>query len=381
VKLPDFRLEVFFSRWEFDVRFNLSASAAQCWRLDELLALASDEDRERFARLPLNYIPPPGTPELREQIAATYEAIAPDQVLSFCGAEEGLFCAMHALLQAGDHAVVTTPNFQSTEELPLQICGQVSAWPLRAENNWEPDLDELRAALRPNTRLLAVNFPNNPTGKVPARATWQALIALAREKGLWLLSDEVFRGLEAGEPLPQAADLYERALSLNVTSKAYGLAGLRLGWIACQDREVIHKLERVKHYLTICTPAPSDALACIALKARERLLGRNRSIVQSNRTLLLQFFARHADRFAWSPGEGGCIGFPRYLGGEGAETWCQTMVEKHGLLLLPGSLFRSRLGESDSDSDSHNVQGNHFRIGFGQSDFPQALRELENVLL
>lgn len=371
MKLPDFRLEVFFSRWEFDVRYNLSASAAQSWRLDELLAMASPEDRERFEKLPLGYIPPPGTPELRQQIAATYDTVEPDQVLSFCGAEEGLFCAMHALLQAGDHTIVTTPNFQSTEELPLQICGEVSGWPLRPENQWEPDLAELKALLRPNTRLLAVNFPNNPTGKVPARETWDALIELARQRGLWLLSDEVFRGLEAGAAQPQAADLYERALSLNVTSKAYGLAGLRLGWIACQDREIIHQLEKVKHYLTICNPAPSDALACIALKAGGQLLGRNRALVQANRSLLQAFFARHPERFAWMPGDGGCVGFPRYLGPEGGENWCRTIVEKHGLLLLPGSLFRSQLGD---------LPGDHFRIGFGQADFPVALRELESVL-
>lgn len=371
MKLPDFRLEVFFSRWEFDVRYNLSASAAQSWRLDELLSMATAADRERFDRLALGYIPPAGTPELRAEIAGTYEHVQPDNVLCFCGAEEGLFCAMHALLAPGDHAIVTTPNFQSTEELPLEVCGDISAWPLRPERDWEPDIDDLRAALRPNTRLIAVNFPNNPTGKVPRRETWDALIELARERGLWLLSDEVFRGLERGEALPQAVDVYERGLSLNVMSKSYGLAGLRLGWIACRQAGVLERLERIKHYLTICNPAPSDLLAVIALKARQQILGRNRAIVADNLLLLERFFAGYPDLFEWHAPQGGCVAFPRYLGSEGGEEWCRRLVEESGLLLLPGSLFQSKLG---------GLPDNHFRIGYGQTDLPKALGALDGVL-
>jgi hypothetical protein len=146
---------------------------------------------------------------LRQAIAATYSGLEPDQVLAFCGAEEGLYCAMHALLGRDDHAIVTTPNYQAMEELPLSLCQSVSPLALRAENQWDLDLDELRSLLRPNTRLLAVNFPNNPTGKVLCPERWSALLELVRERQIWLFSDEVYRGLERdpAHTLVQAAEI------------------------------------------------------------------------------------------------------------------------------------------------------------------------------
>jgi aspartate/methionine/tyrosine aminotransferase len=182
--------------------------------------------------------------------------------------------------------------------------------------------------------------------------------------------DEVYRGLEhdAVRTLPQAADQNGRALSLGVMSKAYGLPGLRIGWIACQDTEVLGRLERMKHYLSICNSAPSEVLATIALKAGRTILERNRTLVRENRRCVEQFMARHRDRFEWSDPDGGCIAFPRFLGPEGVDEFCRAAVEESGVLLLPNSVFQSRLAPVPTD---------RFRIGFGRRNVPAALAQLE----
>ena len=367
--LPDFRLETHFSRWEFNARFNLAGSDIESMGLDELLALADANDREAWTRLRLGYTETFGAPALRQAIAATYDHVDAAHVLCFAGAQEAIYCAMHVLLTPDDHAVVLVPNYQSLEEVPLSLCS-VTGVPLRADRRWTMDVGDLRTALRPNTRLIAINFPNNPTGSVIDRSTFDDIIRLADERGLYLFSDEVYRGLEhdAARRLPHAADQYGRALSLGVMSKAYGLPGLRIGWIACQDTEVLGRLERMKHYLSICNSAPSEVLATIALKAGSTILERNRTLVRENRRCVEQFMARHRDRFEWSDPDGGCIAFPRFLGLEGVDEFCRAAVEESGVLLLPNSVFQSRLAPVPTD---------RFRIGFGRRNVPAALAQLE----
>jgi aspartate/methionine/tyrosine aminotransferase len=304
-------------------------------------------------------------PELRAEIAATYERIRPDDVLCFAGAEEALYLAMQVLLEPGDHAVVITPNYQSAETVPMAVC-DVTGVALRAEDGWALDLDEIKAALRPETRLVSVNFPNNPTGAIPDLATWTRLAALCDERGITLFSDEVYRGLEQAPrtALPQAADLSAAALSLNVMSKAYGLPGLRIGWIACRDRSLLRRLERAKDYTTICNSAPSEVLALIALRAREQVLGRNRGIVAANLVAFGEFFARYPALFGWEPPQGGCVSFPRYLGADGVEAMCAGLLRDEGVLLLPASIYQSALTPTPTD---------RFRVGVGRRGPQEAL--------
>jgi aspartate/methionine/tyrosine aminotransferase len=264
------------------------------------------------------------------------------------------------------------PNYQSAESVPGSLC-EVTGVALREDCGWDLDVDELRSTLRPNTRLVSVNFPNNPTGKIVDAGTFDAIVELCRERNIWLFSDEVYRGIERDDRkrLPQAADLYERALSLNVVSKAYGLPCLRVGWIACRDPDVLERMERIKHYLSICNAGPSEALATIALKARAEILKRNRDLAAENLIKLAAFFERHRDRFEWSEPDGGCIGFPRYLGVEGVETFCARLVEEAGVLLLPASMYRSELLPVPRD---------RFRIGYGRRGMGEALAAFEAFL-
>lgn len=163
--LPEFRLESFFARWEFAARYHLTASDAQSMGLAELLDLADADGLARWESLQLGYTQSRGLPALRAEIAATYERLTEDDVLCFAGAEEALYLAMQVLLEPGDHAVVITPNYQAAETIPMSIC-DVTGVALRPADGWALDLDEVQRALRPATRLLSVNFPNNPTGAV-----------------------------------------------------------------------------------------------------------------------------------------------------------------------------------------------------------------------
>ncbi len=371
--LPDFRLETYLSTWEFSARYHMTASDMETLTLGELLELAEPADRDVWQNLPLGYIETYGTPALRRTVAGTYDTLDAADILCFAGAEEGIFAAMHALLEKDDHAIVVTPNYQSAETLPLGIC-KTDGIALDAAHGWTLDLDELKRKLTAKTRLIYVNFPHNPTGKVIDHASFTALIALCRQHGIYLLSDEVYRGLERDPSirLPQAADHYERGLSLNVMSKAYGLPGLRIGWIACRDHELLSRMERIKHYLSICNAGPSEHLAIIALKARERILVRNHELITGNLKAMNTFFDEFSDLFDWSVPDGGCIAFPRYKGQDGVETFCRRLAEEDGIVLLPASIYGSALGVTPTD---------RFRIGFGRRHTVEGLSAMRAHLM
>ncbi|MCF3640892.1 pyridoxal phosphate-dependent aminotransferase [Rhizobium sp. TRM95111] len=364
--LPDFRLETHFSTWEFAARHHMTASDAETMRMGDLLALADAEDRDAWERLTLGYTETWGAPALRDTIASTYDTLSGADILTFAGAEEGLFCAMHALLEAGDHAIVTVPNYQSMETLPVTITRHVTGVALRPENRWQIDLDEVRRAIRPQTKLIAVNFPNNPTGAIAEPAIFRGLADLCAARGIHLFSDEVYRGLEIDDAkrLPQAADLFDRGVSLNVMSKAYGMPGLRIGWIACRDRALLARMEKMKHYLSICNARPSEVLARIALKARATILARNRARCAENLEKLGAFFAGCRHLYEWAAPDGGCVAFTRYLGADGIEEHCRRLVEEKGVLLLPASLFVSDLLPAPAD---------RFRVGFGRRNIDAGL--------
>jgi aspartate/methionine/tyrosine aminotransferase len=371
--LRPFALEVFLSKWEFTARYHLCASDVQSITLSELLGLADAADRAAWDQLYLGYTETRGAPSLRETIASTYDTVTADQVLTFVGAQEGIFAAMHALLGPDDHAITVIPNYQSVESVPLSLCATTGI-ALDPRRNWELDLDHVRGAIRPNTRAVCINFPHNPTGKVISRQTLDSLISICRERGIYLFSDEVYRLLERRleMTLPQVADLYEKGLSLGVMSKAYGLPGLRLGWIASKDAALLQRMERVKHYTSICSSAPSELLAQIALKARERILVRNRALIAENLPILEGFFREHAHLFEWSTPDGGSTGFPCYLGSEGVEVFAADLVENAGVLLLPGSVYKSDLGATPT---------NRFRVSYGRANMADGVAAMRSYLV
>ena len=372
-RLPDFGLEVFFSRWEFAAKHVLTASDAQSMTLGELLALGTDEDRKAFERITLGYVPTWGGDELRQAIADTYVHLKPEDVLVFAGAQEALFWLLQESAGPGDHVLLTVPGYQSVESLAIATGAEVTGLALEPENGWVLDLDRLKRALRTNTRLVAVNFPHNPSGAVPDPATFRALVDLCDARGIRLFCDEVHRGLELdpARRLPQAADLSPTAVSLNVTSKSYGLAGLRVGWLASRDQVLLSRLERRKHYTSISNSGPGEFLAALALRHGEAIQARNRGIVRGNLALFDAFFAGWSELFDWERPQGGCICFPRYRGPDGVEPFCQDLVQRAGVLLAPASLFRSSLADTPTD---------RFRVGVGRSNPEPALEAMQRFL-
>ncbi len=371
--MQDFAIEVFFSKWEFTAKYLLAASDAESLSIAELLDFASDDDRVAFETLWLGYTETCGAPELREAIAGTYESVEAADVMTFAGAQEAIYTVMQTVLGPENHAIVLTPNYQSAETIPLSRC-EVTGVPLDPADGWSVEVERVAEAIRPNTKLLYINFPNNPTGKILEHDRFDAIVELCRRHGIWLFSDEVFRMLDRDESmrLPQAVDRYERALSLGVMSKAYGLPGLRIGWIACRDRDLLTRLERFKHFLTICSSGPSEQLAIIGLKAREAIVERNRRIANENVAMATRVFEEFPDLFEWYVPDGGCIGFPRYLGADGVESFASALVEQAGVLLVPASIFRSNLDVQWSD---------RFRVGYGRRSFPEGLDVMRRWLL
>lgn len=366
VRIADFVLERYFARWEFAAEFLLCASDVQAYPMVDLLALADDETRALWDGLELGYTESTGHPLLRREIAGLYETIEPDDVLTFAGAEEAIFCLANVLLGPDDHAIVTWPAYQSLYEIGRAAGADVTLHELHESDGWAIDIDRLRAQVTPATRLIVVNLPHNPTGMLADRATYEAVVAIAAESGAHLLVDEVYRGLEFEESgrLPAGADALPRGISLGVMSKAYAMAGLRIGWLATHDRELLARLKAFKDYTTICSSAPSEILSIMALRARPAVLARSRGIIAANLELIDAFFDDWADRFTWVRPRAGSIGFARLtVPGIRIDDWAAELGQTEGVLLAPGSVFE--------------YPGNHFRLGFGRTDLPEALGRLE----
>jgi len=370
--MRNFALERYFSKWEFTAKYHMTASDIESMSLSDLLKMASEEDKAAFNNQWLGYTETWGHPELLQEIANTYDTAKPADILCFAGAEEGVYIAMRVLLKKEDHAIVVVPNYQAAETIPLDIC-DVSGVPLDENDNWSLDIDKVKELIRPNTKVISINFPNNPTGAVLNKNRFNDLISLCYETGIYLFSDEVYRLVERDPSirLPQAADVYEKGLSLNVMSKAYGLPGLRIGWIMTKDKGLLQKMECYKHYLSISNSAPSERLAIIALKAKDKILKRNRMLLNQNAEKLETFFNEFPELFEWRKSDGGCVGFPRYKGRGNTNQFCEDLVNKTGILLLPPKIYHSELLETPQD---------RFRIGFGRKNIEKGLSVFHDYL-
>jgi aspartate/methionine/tyrosine aminotransferase len=362
MQIADFALERYFARWEFAVRHVLCASDAEPLPMAELLALADADARDKWDSLRLGYTESLGLPALRAEIARLYAGLDADDVITFAGAEEGVFLYMHAALRAGDHVVVVWPAYQSLHEVARSIGASITLVPLDSRD-WSLDVDAVAAAMRPNTKAIVVNSPHSPTGAQLDPGQFARLVDIAELHGVHLFSDEVYRFLEHGAPrLVTAAETSPRGVSLGVMSKAFGMAGVRIGWIATRDRPLRERLASLRDYTTICSSAPSELLSLIGLRARDRLVERTTSIICANLALLDDFFRRQAERFSWVRPRAGTVAFPRLID-RNADDFAAGLVEREGVLILPASLF--------------GYPGNHFRLGFGRRDMPEALERFE----
>lgn len=364
-----FKLEEYLTKYEFNSPYVLCCSDVESWSMHELLKLADENQLDKWDKLSLAYTEPHGEPGLRALIAKTfYPSLEQNNVLCFAGAEEAIYACLNVLCDKTSHAIVVTPCYQSLYEIPKSLCQSVTTIALENSNKWQLDLNKIEASIQKNTTCMVINFPHNPTGKVLEPSTLENLVTICRKHGVWLFSDEVYRLLGSPhEPWASpAACYYEKAVSLGVMSKAYGMPGLRVGWVACQDQKVLLKFKQYKDYLSICNSAPSELLTEIALTNSEHILAKNNALVRQNITILDAFLKRYSALFSWHRPQGGCIGFIQYHSEESVDRLCHRLVTKHGILLMPSSIY---------DLDS-----NFFRIGFGRKNFTEALNLFEEII-
>ena len=366
MKLNPFKLERYFAKHEFTAPYLMSSSDCESLELRDLLALEPDV-RDQFESLWLGYTESKGDPQLRQAIANLYLNVDGDQILVHSGAEEAIFNFMNVALSPGDHIIVHSPCYQSLNEVARGIGADVSDWQADPHRGWELDLAVLKSLLTDRTKAVVVNFPHNPTGFLPTVDFIRELSVLSDDHGFIIFSDEVYRGLElkAEDRLHAFADINAKAVSLGVMSKTYGLAGLRIGWVATRNARIFKELEAFKDYTTICNSAPSEFLATLALRNAETIAERNRLIIRQNLDRLDAFFELHSDLFDWYRPKAGSIAFPALLKGE-VDGFCKDLVEKAGVLLLPGTLYGN--------------QYNAFRVGFGRKNLPEALSRLDKHL-
>jgi aspartate/methionine/tyrosine aminotransferase len=367
MKLPPFQLERFFAEHEFNARFLLSSSDCEAWTIDEILALQPGAEKD-FKELWLGYTQSTGSPTLRAEIAGIYRQTGADQVLVHAGASEAIWTYMNAVLAAGDHVIVQTPCYQSLFEVPLQIGCEVTPWRMTYADRWDLHIADLEASIRPDTKLVVMNSPHNPTGFQMSRSFQKDAIELARRCGSRVFFDEVYRELEYRESdrLPAGCDLYDLAASLGVLSKTYGLPGLRIGWVATQDARAFQAMNALKDYTSMCNSAPSEFLAEVALRRRNTLAQRNSRIIRENLAHLDSFFARHAETLEWQRPLAGPIALPRLRLHADDEKFCAEVIRLASVMVVPGTLFGSP---------------GHVRIGFGRRNLPEALEAFETAIM
>jgi len=367
MKIKPFALERYFAKHEFSSPYLLSCSDAEPLTLKELLDLADVETHALWENLSLGYTDSQGHPLLLQEIAKLYEGITPQHVVEIVP-EEGIFIAMNVLLEPEHHVITTFPGYQSLFEIAASIGCQVSKWQPDFARGLKFSVNELKRLVRENTKLIVINFPHNPTGALLNRAELQEIVALAKEKNICIFSDEMYRFTEqtTTDCLPSVCELTPNGITLFGLSKSFSLPGLRVGWLVSHDLALIESIKSYKDYTTICGSAPSEVLAIIALRAKEAILARNRSIIAHNLESLDKFFDNHSAIFTWYKPSGGTVGFPELLLGIPVDQFCKQLLEQKGVMLLSASVI--------------GCQRNHFRVGFGRRDLPEVLGKLSEFL-
>jgi aspartate/methionine/tyrosine aminotransferase len=335
-----FDLERWQSTWENRVRYNLSESGVHPLSVRELLALAG-ATTDPLLDVRLGYSQSIGTDTLRQRVAALYPGASPDQVLVTTGSAEANYLAALRLIEPGDKVAMMLPNYLQLWGHVQNLGAVVRGFRLHEDRGWAPDANEIRGAIAPGTKLVVVTNPHNPTGHILADAIRRTIVERAAEVGAWLLADEVYAGAERDGPMtPTFWGSHERLICVSGLSKAYGLPGLRIGWLVAPPEFVAEAWAR-HDYTTIGPSGATDHLATIALQptVRERLLARTRGILRENYPVLETWLRSFGDTFSWVPPQAGAICFARYRPKLNGEELVERVRAAQNVLLVPGEHF------------------------------------------
>ncbi len=360
MQLKPFLLDIWLAAYEHDIEFNLASSEGPRWTLNEILSLASEEERHRFLNHTLAYSRPAGADGLRAAIADMQD-VDVDTVQIVTGASEALVILMWLATEAGANVVLPQPGYPPFSALPESLGIEIRYYAVRKENGFRIDLEEIKQRVDRNTKLVLINSPHNPTGATISDAELDSLHEFTASREIQLVSDEVYHPIYHGQPTRSASRL-PHATVIHDFSKAFPLSGVRTGWMIEHDASRRERYWNARTYFSISNNTAGEMLAEIAMRRRDIVLGKTQETATENLRHLVRFMSEHRETLAWIPPRGGVTAFPWLVNGENSRAFCQAAAEQ-GILLAPGDCW---------DAPSH------FRLGFAAATnrFPEGLYRL-----
>jgi aspartate/methionine/tyrosine aminotransferase len=364
MELKPFLLDMWLDTYEHGIEFNLAASTGPSWTLNEILSLASDEERQLFFNHKVVYSRPAGAEGLRAAIA-DMQRVDVDNVQVVTGASEALLILMWLAAEPGANVILPQPGFTTFSALPESLRLETRYYAVRKENGFAIDVEEIKKLTDRNTKLVLINSPHNPTGATMSDADLDSLHEHTSSRGIQLISDEVYHPIYHGQSTKSAARL-PNATVIHDFSKAFPLSGVRTGWMIEHDPERLKRYWNARAYFSITNNTAGEMLAEIAMRHRDTVLGRTQKTASENLRQLDAFMAEHRETIGWIPPRGGMTAFPWLLSGENSRAFCQAAAER-GILLAPGDCFEA---------------SSHFRLGFAaiSEKFPEALNRLGELI-
>jgi aspartate/methionine/tyrosine aminotransferase len=357
MQLKPFLLDAWLDQYEHGIEFNLAASTGPTWKVNDILALADEETRHRFLNHKLVYSRPAGADSLREAIAAM-QRVPVEAVQVLTGASEALVALMWLAAEPGANVIIPLPGYPPFSALPESLGLETRFYRIRRENGFHIDPDEIKRLADSKTKLILVNSPHNPTGATIGDGEMEALHDFTAERGIQLVSDEVYHPIYHGRQTKSAARLPHATVIADL-SKAFSIAGVRTGWMIERDAQRRRQYWNARAYFSISNTTTGELLSEIAIRKRDVVLGKAQEVATENLKLLERFMADHREVFGWIPPKGGMTAFPWLASGENDRPFCQAATE-HGILLAPGDCFATP---------------SHFRLGFAAAgdNFSKAL--------
>jgi len=354
-------LEVWFDAYQYDVEYDVGESAVKFLSVEDL-----DID---LAKVALRYGHHTGDPRLRECLATQYPGLSSDQIVVTSGASEAIFALNSSLVKPGDHVIVEHPNYPSLYDIPRSLGCQVSLFSLEYDREFKPDLSKLEDLITPKTKMISLTHPNNPTGSMISEDGLLRVIALAEKHDIYLMFDETYRELDCNTPLPQAATLSPKVISVSTMSKCYGLPGIRIGWLATQDRFILDSILTVREQITITNNTVGEAIALHILEKRDGYLKRSRAYVEKNLAAVSRWMDGQTD-VEWIRPAAGVVGLPRLKENVkiDPERLYRTLAEKYKTFVIPGRCFE--------------LDNRYFRLGYGAKteEIEQGLQNINTAI-
>ena len=364
MKINSFKLERYFAQHEFTAKYLLSSSDCDGYELNYVLDNASQEELELWQNIRLGYTESAGNALLREAILQFYHLQSIENVVVASPGELN-FISMNVLLNPGDHVITISPCYQSLSEVVKSIGCHLSYWKPNPDN-WEFNTRDLEVLFKDNTRLIIINFPHNPTGSYITKDQLNEIVEIARRNNVYIFSDEMYYKLIYGDTreLPPISDIYEKGISLWGTSKTFGMAGLRTGWLVSQDTRFINEVVSFKDYLSICNSATSEVLSIIALNNIDCFLNPNIQKIDKNIRLFQEFSNRNTLVDSFIPPKAGSVAFVKLQIEKSALQFSNELIEKTGIMTVPSEMF--------------DYPGKYIRVGFGRENLPDTLHKLQD---